>query len=541
MKTKLFTFLALTLLSTLNPQLSTCFAQGTAFTYQGRLNDGASPANGIYDLRFTIYDAVTNGSAVSGVLTNAATSVSNGLFTVTLDFGAGAFPGADRWLEIAVRTNGSAGDYQSLSPRQPVTATPYAIRALNVGTNGLAGGTYLNALTLSNAANVFVGNGAGLTGLNASQLTGGTVPAAALSNAWQTTGNTGTTPGAQFLGTTDNQPLEIKVNGLRALRLEHPGANGPNVIGGYGGNTVLGVNAVGATISGGGQSGTPNSAATFSTVGGGQGNTASNSNSMVGGGLQNTAGGYASTVPGGSANVASGDYSFAAGLRAKATHQGAFVWADSTLADFASTANDQFMIRASGGVGINCAPVTTLQVQSARVTGGDNTAVFYNPNLGPNYSHIHYGLTGDWYIRSATNGGKVVLQDNPGNVGIGTGSPGAKLDVRGDVKLGASGELFSPGGVENLRILRGTINGDGSIASGSGFTVSRLGTGSYQINYTTAFSDYTSVSATPWGPLGAPRIATLSVSYGTLCQLVISTPAGALVDAAFDFIAIGPR
>jgi len=134
MKTKLFTLLALTLLSTLNPQLSTCFAQGTAFTYQGRLTDNGSPAEGIFNLRFTIYDSATNGSAVSGVLTNAATGVSNGLFNVTLDFGAGVFTGADRWLDIGVRTNGSAGDYQTLSPRQPLTPTPYALYAVLAGT-----------------------------------------------------------------------------------------------------------------------------------------------------------------------------------------------------------------------------------------------------------------------------------------------------------------------------------------------------------------------------------------------------------------------
>ena len=78
-------------------------AQGPAFTYQGRLNDGANPANGNYDLRFTIYDAITNGGAVAGPLTMSPTFVSNGLFTVTLDFGAGVFTGADRWVDIAAR------------------------------------------------------------------------------------------------------------------------------------------------------------------------------------------------------------------------------------------------------------------------------------------------------------------------------------------------------------------------------------------------------------------------------------------------------
>src|SRR5262245_12288191 len=108
--------LALLSLSTLSPRFSALFAQGSAFTYQGRLTDGASAASGLYDLRFTIYDAVTNGTAVGGPLTNSPTGVSNGLFTVTLDFGASVFTGADRWREIGARTNGGVSAYQTLKP-----------------------------------------------------------------------------------------------------------------------------------------------------------------------------------------------------------------------------------------------------------------------------------------------------------------------------------------------------------------------------------------------------------------------------------------
>src|ERR1700731_4826802 len=64
-------------------------AQGTAFTYQGQLNDGGNPANGSYDLRFSLFTVPSGGSLAYGFLTNSATAVSNGLFTVVLDFGAG--------------------------------------------------------------------------------------------------------------------------------------------------------------------------------------------------------------------------------------------------------------------------------------------------------------------------------------------------------------------------------------------------------------------------------------------------------------------
>ena len=130
------TALLLLALSTINSPLSTLHAQGTAFTHEGRLSDGSNPANGIYDLRFTIYDAGTGGNVAGGPLTLSATGVTNGLFTVTLDFGSGVFTGPPRWLEIAVRTNG-ASSFATLTPRQLLAPAPYAMMA--AGANKLVG------------------------------------------------------------------------------------------------------------------------------------------------------------------------------------------------------------------------------------------------------------------------------------------------------------------------------------------------------------------------------------------------------------------
>src|SRR4051812_49281595 len=123
---RLFKFFLLCLLL-LGPAMC-AWSQGTAFTYQGRLIDNGSPASGDYDLSFSIFDDPTAGNQVGDSLTNAPTSVSNGLFTVILDFGAGVFDGSQRWLEIAVSEAG-ADDFAVLTPRQPLTPTPYAIRA----------------------------------------------------------------------------------------------------------------------------------------------------------------------------------------------------------------------------------------------------------------------------------------------------------------------------------------------------------------------------------------------------------------------------
>jgi len=122
-------------------------AQTTVFTYQGQLKDNGSPAGGIYDLRFTVYNLDSGGSAVGGPITNAPVTVTSGLFTVGLDFGAGVFTGSARWLEIGVRSNGSAGAYTVLSPRQPLTATPYALYATNSGSADIAGSVAVSSIT----------------------------------------------------------------------------------------------------------------------------------------------------------------------------------------------------------------------------------------------------------------------------------------------------------------------------------------------------------------------------------------------------------
>ena len=101
-------------------------ATGSGFTYQGRLNNGGNPANGQYDFTFNLYDAVSGGNLIAGPVTVSGLAVTDGLFTVSLDFGAGAFSGDARWLDIAVRPAGN-GSYTPLAPRQPLSAAPYAL------------------------------------------------------------------------------------------------------------------------------------------------------------------------------------------------------------------------------------------------------------------------------------------------------------------------------------------------------------------------------------------------------------------------------
>jgi hypothetical protein len=132
MKTRLLTTITTALLAAAG--ISTSLAQGTAFTYQGRLTDGGTPASGWYDFRCQLYDkAEPPGDAlVSVTVTNVAVPVTNGFFTLKLDFGAPVFSGQDRWLLITMRTNGALS-FQALSPRQQLTPSPYALWSSTAG------------------------------------------------------------------------------------------------------------------------------------------------------------------------------------------------------------------------------------------------------------------------------------------------------------------------------------------------------------------------------------------------------------------------
>lgn len=125
---------------------------GSGFTYQGQLNTGSGPANGQYDFQFMLFDALTGGTQVGTTQTSTNVTVANGLFTLQIDFGV-IFNGQARWLEIGVRPF-NMGSYITLTPRQPITATPLA--------QGLMPGTIVNesrATAMFSIVNTGIGTG----------------------------------------------------------------------------------------------------------------------------------------------------------------------------------------------------------------------------------------------------------------------------------------------------------------------------------------------------------------------------------------------
>jgi hypothetical protein len=179
---------------------------GTAFSYQGHLDDGSIPAQGIYDFRFAVYDAADSGAQSGNAITNSGVTVSKGLFTAVLNFGASVFTGNALWLDIGVRTNGG-GSFTPLTPRQSLTATPYALYSPSAGSS----------------ASVPAG---GITGTLPDVRLAGNV--ARTNQVWLLGGNKGTSPGANFVGTSDNQPVVFKANNTEAMRLLS-NTNGPTL------------------------------------------------------------------------------------------------------------------------------------------------------------------------------------------------------------------------------------------------------------------------------------------------------------------------
>jgi hypothetical protein len=148
-----------------------------------------------------------------------------------------------------------------------------------------------------------------------------------------------------------------------------------------------------------------------------------------------------------------------------------------------------------------------------------------------------YAITASkpWSI-SGTNIGFV-----GGNVGIGTTSPQVPLDVRGDVKLGATGQYFAAGGEENLRIMRGSIGASGNVYGGAGFSVFHGTLGIYDVAFFSGFTSFPTIIATPEWAGGAPLFAMVTQVSQFGFRVLLITHAGAPADAIIHFTAVGSK
>jgi hypothetical protein len=451
---------------------ATASAQTTAFTYQGQLNDSGASANGSYDISFAAYDAAANGNLIGGIVTNPAVAVSNGVFVTAVDFGNGVFTGADLWLEIGVSAHG-ANAFTTIQPRQMITPVPTAFYARISGTANTVASSTVSASQLNTAAAPASGQ---VLSYNGTQLVWQDPVTGGASGGWSLSGNLGTSPGINFLGTADSQPLELKAGGVRGFRLEPDatGSGAPNVIGGSPANYVSG-GVVGATIAGGGAvnySGSTFSnsvTASFATIGGGVRNSAGGMQALVGGGYQNTAGGYISSVLGGAYNGAYGsEATVGGGAYNVATNSQAFVGGG-----YQNTASGYISTVAGGAYNV-----------------GNNTETFvgggaYNVASGIGAAVVGGGTDGG---SSAGNGAAGAASFIGGGLGNSTTASGYVATIAGGSQNIASGETAFVGGglgntasgddrVEDVEILLGSphfffFSGSSTVSGGHGNTAS---------------------------------------------------------------------
>ena len=546
---------------------------GTSFTYQGQLKGGSGLVDGQCDFQFSLWDSAEDLTGQVGTIESVlALTVTNGLFTVPLDFGEDAFKGEARWLAVAVRCPAGGGPYHLLTPRQMLTAAPYALAlpglwtqqtsttpnllggyagnyagpgvegavilgggqnghpnrvqasygsilggeynivsgkygtisgggsntvrgfaaaigggAQNVVTGTLAtvGGGRLNRAhdfataigggydNLAGGKGTTVGGGVG----NRAVLSGTTVAGGHLNYAEAltatigggehilVTGELGTVAGGAWITVTGDYATVGGGWGNTASQYNATvGGGRDNTASGYNGVVAGGIGNTaagdGPTVGGGGDNvasgdsvtvggGFRNEAHdTFATVSGGGENVADGQGATVGGGEGNTASAQYATVPGGANNSAAGDYAFAAGRRAKALHQGSFVWADATDADFASTAADQFRVRANGGMQVHPGANSLF----AESSGGARWSATLRANNTNVVTGVAAYLTNDSEFATShfANGGtgQVLYLENGGSNDDGEGGGDfimAVNDPESDTqfRVATDGEVFS--------------------------------------------------------------------------------------------------
>lgn len=329
-------------------------AHAGEFVYQGQLDDRGAPANGRFDLRIAAFAGEQSPQTLLAPIEFPRVEVKDGRFELRFD--APLAGDREAWLEVAVRDAGASA-WASIPGRSKALAAPL------------------------------------------------------IGACWSVTGDSGSNPATNFLGTTDAQPLVLKTHNARHLRIDPSsqlsGATPitANILAGSSGNMVWGT-VRGATIAGGGvlsatdpdfatsdgnqvtdaygsvgggasniagNSGGSAIDAPFATISGGNRNDAKGAYAAVAGGQSNSAVGQFAVVAGGAGNCAGGDYSFAAGTRAKVRpgaaelfgacsgfstgaaggDAGAFVWADAQPQNFASSGPNQFLVRADGGAMFN--------------------------------------------------------------------------------------------------------------------------------------------------------------------------------------------
>jgi hypothetical protein len=390
--------------------------------------------------------------------------------------------------------------YASLDPLQVKANIECVGCALDVNQDGVVDtiDTTVIARHLAGFSGAAVTNGLGLTPAVAASVTSFLANGCAVGgaiNAFVHGGNTFALGAgvASVLGNNDNRPLTLKApqstikllvdpaNGDDGLRISYAtfsGVASPNTINGSSDNSVA-AGLTGATVAGGGRLSERNQVTGhYGTVGGGYGNVAGRNSvvaggdynqatgyrAVVSGGVNNVASGSTSTIPGGSSNRTVGQFSFAAGISAKANHDFAFVWGSEDFTETTSTGPKQFVISASGGIRLPGAGEN--QPGNAAKQSGTNMFTHVVPASGPCNNTGPFGLSRTAIDHPLTNGkADAILVVTPSFGALSAGAPGYTKPVV--VFYDDTGSGFCPVG----RWVISNPNGDQDMAAGMKFNV----------------------------------------------------------------------
>lgn len=494
--------------------------------FQGRLLSGTNLVNGSVEMWLRLYTNASGG--VHFYEDTGTVAVADGLYSTRIGDGTsyGSFPAvltnSPLYVEVVVNST-------ILSPRERLASVAYALTAGGV-TNRAISNAMLDDNAVSSAkvadGSLMDGDLNVSANIQGSKLAAGTVSSAQLdvdsfSNVfWKLDGNAGTATGTHFLGTADNRPLEVRANNLRALLIQPTngcanfmvgngnvvsnGTHGCSILGGTnnsiaslalksvvggGYENSIGLSSIGGVIGGGQRNSSTN--AWFFVIAGGSSNSIASycDNSAILGGSENVieANAEHAVIAGGGQNLISNNadfsfiaggysnvvgtaarYAFAAGRQARASHPGTFVWADSQGGEFASSASNQFLIRAERGVGINTTnPVVDFRVFGQTILGSNTQASVLTST---NVLNLMVGITSNHQINGITfweqgsfgmslgydgrelgNDNKLIIYSdtgaerfifkNGGYLGIGVADPTNRIHVVGGAQCNGSSWL----------------------------------------------------------------------------------------------------
>lgn len=448
------------------------YAQTSAFTYQGELNDGGVPASGPYDMQFKLFDSSSGSNQIGATQTITNVHAVAGIFTVQLDFGDVSFSGSNRFIEIGVSPAGM-NNYTTLAPRQAITSAPHAIRAVNATNSQNLGGIAADQYVRTNDIRLFDAR----------------MPLPGSSNYLQNTGvlqpgvsfNVGGTGTAGIL----NAGTQFNLGGNRIL--SNAGLD----------NLFVGILAGGANTTG--------SSNSFFGLLAGSANTTGGLNSFFGksAGGSNTSG------------AANSFFGFGAGLNNTTGLQNTFIGI-SAGANIVSGGENTIIGSGAGPDVLGTGSQNTFIGTSAgrgNVTGSSNTLLGYRSDVGQG---ALINATAVGYRAQVTAHNSLVLGGifgiNGGvdtNVGIGTTAPQTKLHIKG--------------AEEGIRI-QGRAGGNGNVTylafqDGEGTQIGYIGDGStsdedlYLASYRANVHLYTpsgaALTATPTGNIlmnGGPNV-----------------------------------